>query len=176
MLGVAAFVWFLGSVRVRYHLAEGAAGRLDGDRVRHRGPDGGARDGVHRARRGSRVRGGQPRSDSGAGAAEALWIVGDGFFIAAEASVVAFFLAAGLGALRFGAFPKWLAWASIALGILAVFPWVGWAAFIWGLPLWVLVVSSWMFMNARRRTGSRRARLLRHRTRSSGRGSSMRPR
>ena len=165
MLGVAAFVWFLGSVRVRYNLAEGTAGRFGAIMFG---------TGVLTA---ALAMGMTAPNAAGAfaaenldrtlepGAAEALWIVSDGFFIAAEASVVAFFLAAGLGALRFGALPRWLAWASIALGILALFPWVGWAAFIWGLPLWVLVTSVWMFMSTSAPTGSRRARLPRHRTR-----------
>lgn len=150
MLGVAAFVWFLGSVRVRYHLAEGGTGRFTAIvfgagiltaalAMAFMAPGAAAAfaaDNLDRTL--------EP------GAAEALWIVGDGFFIAAEAAVVAFFFAAGVGALRFGVLPVWLAWASIVLAVIAVFPWIGWAAFIWGLPLWVLVTSVWMFMGAER--------------------------
>jgi hypothetical protein len=40
----------------------------------------------------------------------------------------------------------WLAWASLVLAIAAFFPWIGWAVFIWGLPLWILVASVWMLL------------------------------
>jgi hypothetical protein len=148
MLGAAAFVWFLGSVRARYHVAEGGTGRLTAIifgtgiltavlAMAFVAPGAAAAFAADNLDR--------PLDP---GAAEALSVVGDGFFIAAEAAIVAFYLAVGIGALRYRVLPSWLAWASIALGILAVFPWIGWAAFIWGLPLWVLVTSVWMFMNA----------------------------
>jgi hypothetical protein len=147
MLGVAAFVWFLGSVRVRY-IAEGTAGRFGAIVFGTGILTAALAMGMTAPNAAAAFAADNLDRTLEPGAAEALWIVSDGFFIAAEASVVAFFLAAGMGALRFGALPRWLAWASIALGILAVFPWVGWAAYIWGLPLWVLVTSVLMFMSA----------------------------
>jgi hypothetical protein len=50
-------------------------------------------------------------------------------------------LATGISAVRHGAMPKWLAWASIVLGVLFVSP-VFWIVFFIG-PLWFLVVSIW---------------------------------
>lgn len=148
MLGVAAFVWFLGSVRVRYNLTEGTAGRFGTIMFGTGVLTAALAMGMTAPNAAAAFAADNLDRTLEPGAAEALWIVSDGFFIAAEASVVAFFLAAGMGALRFGALPRWLAWASIALAILAVFPWVGWASFIWGLPLWVLATSIWMFMSA----------------------------
>lgn len=146
MLGAAVFVWFLGGVRERVARAE--AGRGSGRlatavfgaglltaamAMAFVAPEAAAAFGADQIDRGL-----EPA------AAEALSVLGDGFFIAAEASVAIFFLAVALAAVRLRAFPVWLGWLSLVLGVAALLPWVGWAALIWGLPLWVLLVCVWV--------------------------------
>jgi hypothetical protein len=50
-------------------------------------------------------------------------------------------LATGISAVRHGALPKWLAWASVVLGVIFVSP-AFFVVFFIG-PLWFLVVSIW---------------------------------
>ncbi len=145
MVGTGVFVWFVGVIRQRIDLAEGGVGRLApiffgagiltaALAMSFVAPSAAASFAA-----------GELNRDLSPGAAEALSILGDGFFIAAEVAVAVFFIAAGVAALRTRAFPAWLGWFSILLGIAALIPWIGWAAFIWGLPLWVLIVSIWAF-------------------------------
>lgn len=146
MLGAAVFVWFLGGVRERVARAEAglASGRLStvvfgaglltaAMTMAFVAPEAAAAFGADQIDRAL-----EPAT------AEALSVLGDGFFIAAEASVAVFFLATALAALRLRAFPGWLGWLSLVLGVAALLPWVGWAALIWGLPLWVLAASVWV--------------------------------
>lgn len=79
-------------------------------------------------------------------AAETLWVLPDGFFIVAELMAFTFLAASALAILRTKAFPTWFGWltALVALGLL-ILP-VGWAFLIWGVPLWTLVVSIWLFV------------------------------
>jgi hypothetical protein len=152
MLGSVAFLWFLGSLRARFFQAEGGIARLTAVvfatgivtavmAIGFAAPEAAAGFAAQEIDPGL-----EP------GAAQAMNILGDGFFIAGEAAVVGFFLAVGLAALRTRALPVWLAWASIVLGIAAVFPWIGWAVFIWGLPLWVIIAGVWLFLRGEDRT------------------------
>jgi hypothetical protein len=75
------------------------------------------------------------------GAAEAIASLGDGFFIGAEALLVGLFLFAALAALWARALPAWLGWVSLVLAIIALIPPIGWAVVVFGLPLWILIVS-----------------------------------
>jgi hypothetical protein len=146
MLGTAIFLWFLGTLRARIHRNEGDVGRISSIffaagivtaamLMGFVAPQGAAAFAAQEIEAGF-----EPA------AAQALSVLDDGFFIAAEASLVVFFLAAAIAAFRTRAIPAWLAWASVVLAVAAVLPWVGWAVVIWGLPLWVLVVSVWTFM------------------------------
>jgi hypothetical protein len=146
MIGSAVLLWFLGSLRARIAGLEGGVGRVASIvfaagvvtvamSLGFNAPEAAA------AFAAEQIEGGIDPS-----AAQALWILGDGFFIAAEVAVAIFFLAAWIAGLRTRAVPVWLAWASLVLGVAAFFPWVGWAVLIWGFPLWVLVASVWMFV------------------------------
>jgi hypothetical protein len=53
-------------------------------------------------------------------------------------------LGTGVAALRSGALPRWLAWASVGLGILAVAGPLGAVAFLI-TPLWTLAVGIVLF-------------------------------
>ncbi|HEX2504911.1 MAG TPA: hypothetical protein VHK22_01780 [Gaiellaceae bacterium] len=149
MLGVAAFVWFLGGLRARVAEREvplprlasvvfGAGLLTAAMAMAFMAPEAAAAFGADQLDRSL-----EPAT------AEALSILGDGFFIAAEAALVAFFLACAVASLRLRAFPTWLGWASLVLAVAAVLPWIGWAVVIWGLPLWVLAVSIWVIVRPR---------------------------
>lgn len=49
-------------------------------------------------------------------------------------------------ALRFGALPKWLGWLSILIGIVLLIGPIGWASLIFATPIWVLIVSIWLYV------------------------------
>jgi hypothetical protein len=146
MLGVAVFIWFLGGLRERVHWSEGGAGRLASVVFGAGLVIAAMSMGFVAPEAAAAFASDELSRRLEPGAAEALFVLGDGFFIAAEAAAAVFFLAAGLVALRSRALPTWLGWVSIVFGVAAILPWVGWAVYIWGLPLWVLAVSIWMFM------------------------------
>ena len=145
-LGTILFLWFTGSLRARLWAAEGGSGRLSA--LTFAGaigmtiallcaqvPQISAAIAVDEAE-------GVTLS---AQAAEALWHAGTGFFVVAEFMGVVFFFALALVALRTGALPKWLAWIGVVLGIIMLIPPIGWAAVIFGMPIWVLIASIWLF-------------------------------
>ena len=148
MIGSALFLWFLGTLRARIRSLEGGGGRLASIvfalgivvaamSMAMVAPEAGA--GLATSQFDARL---EPAT------AQTFAFAGDGFFVAAEAATAIFFLAAGLAILRTRVLPVWLAWASIVLGIVALIPFLGWAAFVWGLPLWVLISSVLMFTRA----------------------------
>jgi hypothetical protein len=53
----------------------------------------------------------------------------------------------GISVIRDGAFPKWMGWVLILLGVVAFTP-IGFAAVI-GLALWILIVSVMLTLRAR---------------------------
>jgi hypothetical protein len=146
MVGTAVFIWFLGSLRARLFWAEGGAGRVTAIVF----GSGLVVAAMSMGLMAPQAAGGLMADETDApidpGAAQAFEALGDGFFVAAEATVFVFFLAIALAAFRTRALPVWLGWASLVLGIVALVPWIGWAVYIWGLPLWVLVVSIWLYM------------------------------
>ena len=146
MLGSAVFLWFLGTLRARIRASEGEPGRIASIVF----AAGIVTAAMAMAFMAPHAAGGFAAGEQEAalepGAAQALFFLDDGFFIAGEAALAIFFLAVGIAALRTDALPVWLAWASLVLGVAALLPWIGWAVFIWGLPLWVLIASIWMFV------------------------------
>jgi hypothetical protein len=144
MLGSAAFIWFLGSLRARLWGSEGGSGRVTTIVF-----GSGVATAILAAATQAPVVAGSITAEEteralDGGAAQAFAELGDGFFVAAETMLVVFFFASALGILRTRAFPAWLGWLSLLLAVVAVVPWIGWAALVWGLPLWVLIVSIWM--------------------------------
>ena len=74
-------------------------------------------------------------------AAQALWSAGDGFIIAAAVSAASLAAAVGLAILRGRMLPTWLGWLSLALAVLLLVPYVNWAAIIFAAPLWMLLMT-----------------------------------
>jgi hypothetical protein len=76
-----------------------------------------------------------------------------GFYWAAGLSGAVFLLAMGLTSLSSGAFPAWLAWASIALAVWLLIVPIAWIALVYAFPAWLIVVS--LLLWTRSRSGSR---------------------
>jgi hypothetical protein len=146
MVGTAVFIWFLGSLRARLFWAEGGAGRVTAIVFGSGLVVAAMSMGLMAPQAAGGLMAEETEAPIDPGAAQAFDALGDGFFVAAEATVFVFFLAVAVAALRTRALPVWLGWASLVLGLVALVPWVGWAVYIWGLPLWVLVVSIWLFL------------------------------
>jgi hypothetical protein len=149
MLGAAVFLWFLGSLRARLYGAEGGAGRMTSIVFGSGLVVAAMSLGLMAPQAAGGLTADETDPPLDPGAAQVFEGLGDGFFVAAEATVAVFFLAVGVAALRTRALPVWLGWASLVFGIAAIVPWIGWAVYIWGLPLWVLVVSLWLFLRGR---------------------------
>ena len=78
-------------------------------------------------------------------AAETLMVLSDGFFVVAEFIAVGFAAAAGLAIIRGTTLPSWFGWITILLAVVLVVGPVGWAGLIFGIPLWTLITSIWLF-------------------------------
>jgi len=90
------------------------------------------------------------KDDLDASAASAMVNMGDAFFLGAEYLLPWLLFAFAIASLRYGAFPKWLAWLSVLIGIGLLTGWIGWAFLILGLPIWTLIVSILLYMRGDR--------------------------
>ena len=140
-IGILLFIWFLGSLRSRYLVAEGGTGRLTA--LAYGG-------GIAAATIGMLIPvadevGALNKNDFDASGAAVLHHFSDGFFVAAEYTLPVFFFASAILALRYAALPKWLGWFSVLIGIVLLIGPIGWAAFIFATPIWVLIVSVWLY-------------------------------
>jgi len=73
----------------------------------------------------------------------ALATLSDAGFLPLMASMVTLYVGAGLAGLTTGALPKWLAVASIVIGVLAPLGPLGFIGFML-LPLWIVAVAAWV--------------------------------
>lgn len=85
----------------------------------------------------------------GAGAAQALNVLSNDFFVPLIVGTCVFMIANGLATLRSRALPVWLGWIALLLGVIAVTP-IGFFGFL-GLMGWTLVVSVLLVLRARNR-------------------------
>ena len=76
-----------------------------------------------------------------ASAAAAMRMLPEAFLVAAALSAILLMLGSGIVTLRTRIFPKVWAWFSFLLALLLVIPWIGWAALLLGLPVWVIVTT-----------------------------------
>ncbi len=79
-------------------------------------------------------------------AAETLMVLSDGFFVIAEFIAVGFVGAAAVAILRGKSFPAWFGWVTALLAVVLIVGPIGWAGLIFGVPLWTLIVSIWLFV------------------------------
>src|SRR5215216_3413567 len=77
---------------------------------------------------------------------QAFW---DNDFLPIALGIMLFLFSFGIAVVRSGAVPKWLGWVAIVLGVVALIPPIGFAAFI-GIGVVILIVSVMLAMRARR--------------------------
>jgi hypothetical protein len=143
-LGSAAFIWFLGSLTARLRATD-QDGRLSSI-VFAAGTAAATMWAcvVAPAAAGALAYDNRDRDLSPA-TAEVFDLLGDGFFLVAEFIAVAFMGAAALAILRGRAFPAWFGWLTALVAIVLIIGPIGWAALIFGIPIWTLIVSVWLF-------------------------------
>jgi hypothetical protein len=143
-IGVLLFIWFLASLRSHFLAAEGQPGRLSTLAF------GG---GIAAAVIAMLIPvadevGALNKNDIDASGAAVLHHFSDAFFVATEYMLPVFFFSSAILALRHGALPKWLGWFSVLIGIVLLIGPIGWAALIFATPIWVLIVSVWLYLRS----------------------------
>lgn len=134
MVGCLAFLWF--AVVLRQRLGEAEGGSRMFSNVAFLGAA--ATGAFALLTAGPDVAAAISEEDLSEAAAGAMAVLGDAFFVAAELSAILLMVGAGAVALRSGLFPKAWAWFSFLLALVLVVGPIGWAALIFGLPLWIL--------------------------------------
>jgi hypothetical protein len=133
MTGCLAFLWFAGILRTRL-----AAAETDGHTLSTIAYGGAVAATVFGIGTQSDLGDAINASDVTAATAGTFHHLGDLFFVGAEISLIAPMAAVAILAFRTGVLPRW--WGVFS-GLIAVVLWIGpigWAALIFGLPLWVL--------------------------------------
>ena len=77
--------------------------------------------------------------------AQTLNVLSNELFLPILAGAFVFGVCAGIAILRGAALPKWLGWVIVVLGIVTLFPPVGFFA-LFGFVIWVVIVSVLMYM------------------------------
>jgi hypothetical protein len=90
-------------------------------------------------------------------AAQALTVVDDAFFVAAELAAALLLVATGLAILRYGALPRWVAWISFLFALWLLIPPIGWAGLLVGVPLWTIIVAVLLWMRSGDESAAARA-------------------
>jgi len=85
--------------------------------------------------------------DVGPATLQTLHVLEMDMFFTVAVGTGAFLLGSGVGALKGGLLPRWLAWAAIVIGVIAITP-LGFFGFM-ALGVWTLIVSVMLAMRAR---------------------------
>jgi hypothetical protein len=85
--------------------------------------------------------------DVGPATLQTLHVLEMDMFFTIAVGTAAFLLGSGVGALKTGALPSWLAWAAIVIGVVALTP-LGFFGFL-ALGIWTLITSVMLAMQAR---------------------------
>lgn len=80
--------------------------------------------------------------------AEAAWHISTGFFVVGELFLALFFFSTAAITMAVPVLPKWLGWIGVVLGAVALVPPIGWAAIVFGMPLWLLLAGIIMTIRA----------------------------
>jgi hypothetical protein len=133
MTGCLAFMWFAGVLRTRLAAAETDGHTLS--TIAYGGAVAAAIFGIGtQADLGDAIN----ASDVTAATAGTFHHLGDLFFVGAEISLIAPMAAVAIQAFRTGAVPRWWGVFSALVAIVLWIGPIGWAALIFGTPLWVL--------------------------------------
>ncbi len=152
MLGCVSFVWFAVVVRARLAAAEG--GTATYSTLCFGGALAAAAFGMLTSA--GDVGAAINKNDISAATAGTLHNIGNMFFVAAELMLILFFLGAAIVVLRTGALPRWLAYFAILIAVVLVIGPIGWAALIFGTPLWTLG-TTWILLRPEREPRTNRA-------------------
>ena len=144
-LGTLFFLWFLGLIRTQLGPAEGGQRRLSSIAYAA---------GIAMAiclllTPATHAAGAINNVGLSPDAAQVYLGLNAGFYWAAGLSGAVFLLATGLTSLSTGAFPAWLAWASIALAVWLLIVPIAWIALVYAFPLWLITVSVLLWTRAR---------------------------
>jgi hypothetical protein len=135
-LGCLAFIWFLGIVRGRLAEVEGGTGTLSSVMF----GAGAAAAAFAMATTGD-VASAINKNDVSAATAGALHHLGDDFFVVAELALVGVMVPFAVLVLRTRVMPRWWAYVSILVAVVLLIGPIGWAALIFGTPVWALVTG-----------------------------------
>src|SRR5580765_3603717 len=133
MTGCLAFIWFAGLLRTRLAEAEGGTHTLS--TIGFAGAVGAALFGIGTQ---ADLAAAINASNLTAATAGMFHRLGDLFFVGAELSLIVLMASVALLAFRAAALPRW--WGVVS-GLVAVVLWIGpigWAALIFGTPVWTL--------------------------------------
>ena len=138
-LGCLAFLWFMGMLRGHLAAGEGAPGTLS--TIMFAASTAAAAFAM--ATTGD-VASAINKNDISPATAGALHHLGDLFFVVAELAMMATMIAFALLVLRTALFPRWWAYVSLLVAVVLLIGPIGWAALIFGTPVWALVTGWWM--------------------------------
>jgi hypothetical protein len=141
-LGAAFFLWFLGALRARLMAAEGPLARLTATAF----AGGIAAATCALLLPAADMAGALSEGELTPDAAIVFNNLGDAFFLGAEFASAVLVAATGLVILGTRALPRWLGWFSLLLALLLLIAPVGWAGLIFGMPIWTILVSLYLFM------------------------------
>ena len=146
MLGVAFFLWFVGTLRAVVARAEGGVGRVAGIVQAGGVATAAMLFGLVAPTAAGALQVQNEDRDPSPQAADALANLGDGFFVAAEVASIVLVAATAVAVLRSGVLPRWAAWVSLLLAVWLVIGPIGWLGLLFGLPAWTLLVSVLLWM------------------------------
>ncbi|MDX6512597.1 MAG: hypothetical protein QOE36_2101 [Gaiellaceae bacterium] len=145
MTGCLCFIWFAGILRERLAAAEGGttfatiafAGALATAIFGMGSPAGDLASAIS-------------KDNISPATAGALHHLSDAFFVGAELSAIVLLAAVGILTLRTRVLPRWWGIVGLLLAVVLFIGPIGWAALIFGLPVWTLVTSLLVARSPRR--------------------------
>jgi len=141
-LGATFFLWFVGHLRARLAAAEGGVQRLTAIAF-----GGGLITTTCALLLPAADQAGALSNDEITGEAAVVFNnFGDAFFIAAEFAAAPLLVATALVVLATRVLPRWLGWVSLVVALWLLIAPIGWAALLFAMPLWIIVVSVLLFM------------------------------
>ena len=136
MLGCVGLVFFAGMLRERLATAEGGNHLLANIAF-----GGGIAAAVLGTATNADVVTGINKNEVSPAAAAAFHHMGDLFFMGAEVMMIAFVAGAALLAWRTAVLPRWWAVFGLVVAVVLAIGPIGWAALIFGMPIWLLGTS-----------------------------------
>ena len=150
LLGTLLFVWFAGSLRSAIAAAERRAARLASIAFAAAVMKAVFDMALLAPQFAGAFAAGVTDGEVAPEAAQAMYHVGWGFLIPAEYSAALLLVATAIAIFRWRILPVWLAWLSLLIAVVLLIPPVGWAALIFGIPLWTLIASVLLYLRGAR--------------------------